>query len=455
MSGSGQLPNYSPIWHRDLQRPAVCPVCERGGDIPLLLTIDSLIAPHPPIDFARCPSCGSIFQLGFAAPDYSVSEHPHVRTKFYVEQGAALDILALPPLIVRGRGSVRRYLEVGCGFGFGLDFADRALGWDSLGIDPSDIAEQGRRLLGVNIESRYLSRDDAQVLGRYDGLAALEVLEHIEKPDPFLEILQAHLAANGLLVVTTPDAGYVEFAHEKPGFLGTLTPGYHAILYSREGLELALRRAGFTETQIAVRGATLFAVAGNGAAGIDIEGAFDPGLFANYLEGRLRSVQQPSWPERIFARGALKSMGRRIGRGRTMLEVGFGYRLFKHLVNQGHYKEAEPVLRRLADAVRRRDGIDILAPHALVAALDRQWVFAEFVERLPACLPGLLFFNAMLRLNHHEDRPGALALFYAAHIAAKRFGESARGYGFEDAETVNLAHLALRHVRLVADWMSS
>lgn len=438
MGESGQSPNYSPIWHRDLRRPAVCPACERGGDIPLLLTIDSLIAPHPPIDFARCPSCASIFQLGFIAPDYTASEHPYVRTKFYVEQGAALDILALPPLIVRGRGSVWRYLEVGCGFGFGLDFADRALGWDSLGIDPSDIAEQGRQLLGVNIESRYLSRGDAQVLGRYDGLAALEVLEHIERPDAFLEILKAHLAADGLLVVTTPDAGYIEFAREKPGFLGTLTPGYHAILYSREGLEIALRRAGFTETQIAVRGATLFAVAGNGAAGIDIEAAFDPGIFTRYLEGRLRSIDQSSRSNE-----------------QLMLEVGFGYRLFKHLVNQGHYKEAEPVLRRLADVVRHRDGIDILAPHTLLAELDRQWVFAEFVERFPACLPGLLFFNAMLRLNHHEDRPGALALFYAAHIAAKRFGESAHDYGYEDAETINLAQLALRHVRLVADWMSA
>ena len=447
---------FSPIWHRSKTGHACCPVCEREGEFPLLLDIDSLFPPYPQISFATCPACKTVFQLDFKSPDYTLQSSagtvtkPSIVTKFYVEQGAGLDTLVLPAFIASRRPG-RRYMEIGCGFGFGLDFAHRALGFEVRGVDPSPIAREGANLLGIDIASRYLTHEDAERGGPSDAIAAVEVIEHIESPYDFLAILKANLAADGILILTTPDAGYIEFAVDKPGLLPVLTPGYHALLYTEESLALALRKAGFSDIQIKVRGATLFAIAGPGASTIDIDGVFDPEIYRTYLENRLTSFKKRSLLE---AGLSYLPFGHRVKP--TMLEVGFSYRLFKHHVNRGNYSEAKPVLRRLARILRARDGIDILDVHGLLTRVTaRPWSFEDFVAGLPTCLASLMFFTAMLRLNHDGDRAGALAYFYATHVVAGIFREAMKTFGIDDGETADLERVAREHIKLVLGWMSS
>src|SRR5437660_1592143 len=100
------------------------------------------------------------------------------------------DYTTAPETVMAHRGArcVPRYLAVGGGFGVGLDFAQRAFGWEAHGIDPSPLAREGRRLLGIDIESRYLSAAGSGT-GSYDAIAALEVLEHVDKPYEFLSTL--------------------------------------------------------------------------------------------------------------------------------------------------------------------------------------------------------------------------------------------------------------------------
>jgi SAM-dependent methyltransferase len=349
-----------------------------------------------------------------------------IALKFYVEQGAGLDLLVMPAFIAR-ECSAGRYLEIGCGFGFGLDFAHRAFGWDVRGIDPSPIAREGRRLLNVNIQSRYLSASDAGK-DTYNAIGALEVLEHIQDPYEFLQILRAQLSPAGILVLTTPDAEYIEFGRDKPGLLNVLTPGYHAVLFTQRSLEFALRKIGFNEIQIVVRGATLLAIAGEGAASIKLGEVFDPAIYRHYLECRLETVAPQS-----------------------ILGIGLGYRLFKHLINIDLLAEAEPLQQRLAAAVRERDGIDILDPHRLLAELARPWTFEEYVERLPACLVSLLYFSGILRLNGHNDPRGAAAYFYATHVMAGIFRNAMQEFGIDDGETGDLELQARRHLKIALD----
>ena len=183
-----RLPDFKPIWHQDRKRPEQCPVCGHRGDFPLLLDIASVVRPHPQITFAACPTCRTIIQLEFKQPRYEsnhgLSISRDVYLKFYVEQGAGLETLVTPAFIARD-SNASRYLEIGCGLGFGLDFAGRTFGWQVRGIDPSWMARQGRRLLGVKIESRYLTATEGAV-ETSDAIAAIEVLEHIEKPYEFL-----------------------------------------------------------------------------------------------------------------------------------------------------------------------------------------------------------------------------------------------------------------------------
>ena len=447
---------HQPIWHRSKTGQARCPVCEHEGEFPLLLDIDSLVPPYPQVSFASCPACGTVFQLDFKSPDYTLGSNIGTGTdrstalKFYLEQGAGLDTLVLPAFIARRRPG-RRYIEIGCGFGFGLDFAHRALGFEARGVDPSPIAQEGTKLLGIDIASRYLTREDAERGGPSDAIAAVEVIEHIEKPYDFLAILKANLAADGMLILTTPDAGYIEFAVDKPSLLPVLGAGYHGVLFSRESLALALRKTGFSDVQIKVRGAGLFAVAGPGASTIDIDGAFDPEIYRTYLENRLTSFKRRSLLEAGLAYLPFKRHAKR-----TMLEVGFSYRLFKHHVNQGNYAEAKPVLRQLARILRARDGIDILDVHGLLTRVTaRTWTFEDFVAGLPVCLASIMFFTAMLRLNHDGDRAGALAYFYATHVVAGIFREAMKTFGIDDGETADLEHVAREHIKLVLGWMSN
>ena len=172
-------------------------------------------------------------------------------------------------------------------------------------------------------------------------------------------------------------------------------------------------------------------MAGSGASAVDFDGAFDPSLYKAYLEMRVAAAEPGS-----------------------TLEVGFAFRLFKYLVNNGVYAEAETVMHRLAATLRRRDGIDLLDPHRILANEAHSRTFEDFASRLPACLAGLLFFNGMLRLNHHQDRAGALAYFYATHVIAGVFRKAMRDFGIDDGETADLERSGSDHIKIVLGWMS-
>lgn len=416
-------------WHRELKRPATCPVCGHHGDTRLLLELDSLAEPAKRVTFAKCPDCRTVFQLDFSAPQYESHKALPSALKFYLEQGAGLETLVLPACIASSR-PVRNYLEVGCGFGFGLDFARHSFGWQIRGIDPSPMADEGRRLLRLPIEHNYLTRYQAEGGVSYDAIAAIEVLEHVDSVNDFLSTLCGNLSRDGILILSTPDADYIEFGVESPGLLALLTPGYHAVLYTRDSIKIALLKAGFSEIQVAVRGATLFAVAGTGASTVALDEVFDPGLYRSYIETRSLEAEPGS-----------------------SLEVGFTYRLFKHLVNNGFYADAEGVLSRLAETLLRRDGIDVQDPHGLLATEARPSTFEDFVSRLPACLAGVLYFSGMLRLNHYGDRAGALSYFYATYVVAGIFRTAMLQFGIDDGETADLERRAGEHVRLVIGWM--
>jgi 2-polyprenyl-3-methyl-5-hydroxy-6-metoxy-1,4-benzoquinol methylase len=167
------------------------------------------VVPYQQLTFVKCPCCGTVFQLDFAAPQYENYNASPAVMKFYVEQGAGLETLVLPACIARAR-PIHSYLEVGCGFGFGLDFARHSFGWEVRGIDPSPLADQGRKIFDLQIEQTYLTRQEAGG-ATYDAIAAIEVLEHVDLPHEFLSTLRDNLSPDGILILTTPDADYIEF----------------------------------------------------------------------------------------------------------------------------------------------------------------------------------------------------------------------------------------------------
>jgi SAM-dependent methyltransferase len=394
--------------------------------MPLLLDIASIVPPHDPVSYAICPACKTLFQHDFISPDYATHPFLPAALKFYVEQGAGLETLVLPAFIA-GQRNKRRYMEIGCGFGFGLDFGKHVFDLQIQGIDPSEFAKEGRRLLHIPIDTQDFSPEIARRYGEQDAIAAMEVIEHFPNPIDFLRTARASLAPNGLLIITTPDADAITFGEEHPN-LAVLTPGYHAVIFTQESLRFALQTVGFSDLQVGVRGATLFAIAGHGASEISFDGLFDTALYQRYLENRLSFDAD------------------------DMLAIGLGYRLMKLRVNAGQYAAAEKVLHWLADVTARRDKIDVLDSHKLLAALPSSCTFQQFVSRFPACLGGMLYFSAMIRLNKDEDRAGAIACFYAAHVVTGLFRKAMFDRAIDDGETTDLERRAAEHIRLVLGW---
>ena len=116
------------------------------------------------ITFSRCSECGSLFDRNSAEPSYNGEHALAALIGYYVEQLAPIDTI-LDPLFKIDHSRIDRYAEIGCSFGFTLDFARRALGWDVSGLDPSPLAVAGAKMLGVPIENRVTAIPGCTTIG--------------------------------------------------------------------------------------------------------------------------------------------------------------------------------------------------------------------------------------------------------------------------------------------------
>src|SRR5258708_1969341 len=132
---------------------AACPVCGDLSTKARLLDVASIPRGGRRQVFLRCSACATAFVHGQVASPPPATDDA---IDLYVEHLARFDAM-LEPLLRVPAGAVRRFLDVGCGFGFTLDFARWAFGWEVAGVDPSRHAAAGGLELGVPIEGRELA----------------------------------------------------------------------------------------------------------------------------------------------------------------------------------------------------------------------------------------------------------------------------------------------------------
>src|SRR5260221_12756100 len=128
-----------------------CPICsdctpKRG----LLAAASPLVGRRVVV---RCENCECVFVPNL--PEVPYDTFPSEFFQLYVEQGASIDWM-VDPLFLVPTTSERRYMEVGCAFGFGVDFATHALGWQATGLEPSELGKLGREVLGIDLQTAYL-----------------------------------------------------------------------------------------------------------------------------------------------------------------------------------------------------------------------------------------------------------------------------------------------------------
>jgi len=402
------------------QVPARCPVCGEEGPKGAVLSTDHVLPGYSRVTFLRCPACGAAFLQDLTPPDYENGMAELL--DYYVEQGAGIDLIVAPLLRLPPR-TVRRYLEVGCSFGFALDFSRHAFGWEVLGVDPSPLAAAGAEALGVPLRRAYFSAGLDLGPEPFDLALCSEVLEHLAEPHGLLAALRERLSPDGLLILSTPNLDLVRRETEEGALGRALSPGLHMVLYDRGALVRVLESAGFSAVRVEESPETLHAFAARSPAALErllpAAPAEARSLLRDYFAARAESAPPAS-----------------------ALACGFAYRHFKECVNAGLYEEAAVSRARLARIYRQRFGLDLETP-ATVAAVLRE---PRGERSYPFNLTGALFFSGILELNSLGRPDQAAECFAAAAMAGATLQEAQCPFGLNDGETEALLRQSRKHL---------
>ncbi len=384
---------------------SACAACE-NPDAQLLAHVHAARPPEIPpleVDVERCCACGSLRLVGtehaYPSTDDRIDDH--------LEAGAGIETIA--NAIARAdTGTVRRFLDIGCYYGFGVHLAEHLFGWQAIGVEPSSAGERGRKELGVDIRAGLLG--EVGDIGRFDLVLASEVIEHVDEPVGLLRQVRDLLAEGGRLVLTTPAAEVV--APGNMEMMQALSPGDHRFLASAEGLRILLRKAGFGHHEVVRKGATLHAVASDTAleplpvVPVDLRD-----LLAYY--DRAADAAPPA----------------------SALAAGMAARHFRTAVMIGDFTAAASSLPRARDSLLALRGFDLDDPAGCIARLRAG-------GRPPWSLAGSAYSAGMLALIGESD-PGSAAAYF--ELGAEAAESWSRVNGVLEIDLWNLRRLSLGH----------
>lgn len=404
-----------------------CPNC--GSDSPksLVLTFDGQ---HrnislQPLNVLRCPTCACHFYDNQLPPDYTDPEmNDHGCVPFYVQQGAGVALITRP-LAQAAAPPGSSYMEVGCGYGFGLDFALNSREWHGVGIDPAPLASVGREALNVAIELRYL-RDDDEARGTIDVVMASEVIEHVPSPAAFVRTLRAMLKPGGLLMLTTPNGDDIIPASSPGVIVSLLSPTLHLVIQNTASFTKLLRQAGFEHVDVQVDSHSLVAFASDSPLALEHDHTRLRQSYRAHLARRAESFDPSS---DVF--------------------LGFAGRSFQESVNDGDMDAAIHAWNLLLPACRARYKLDLDQMVALPPAIATCGL-EEMARLVPLNLGGLLYARGIQRLKEGVTRPELELQFTLAAAAANALRRALNELAMEDGQTEDIGWTASAEALLCA-----
>jgi len=202
------------------------------------------------VDFEviECSRCG----LGRTWPIPLLKEDKQV---FYNEQDDFNERLEQAALwrkfLNRALKIIKKYkkegdlLEVGCNVGLFIDLANRN-GYNAYGIDLSkratDFGKERFNLNGRLSQGSLIDRKGDSK--RYDVIAYIHVMEHIERIEDEFNLIKSALAPDGILYIETPNFNSCWRKALKSSWYG-FSPKQHIWQFSRKPLEDILKKNGF------------------------------------------------------------------------------------------------------------------------------------------------------------------------------------------------------------------
>ena len=140
--------------------------------------------------------------------------------------------------------------EVGCATGFFMDLA-RQKGWQTEGIDISEYAVKKAREKGLVATVAVL--ESYQSIKKFDVVAMQDLIEHVKDPVDVIGRAGNLLTENGLLLITTPDAGSLWARVWKKNW-HAFVPPQHLFYFSAKNLTSILEKNGFQVIYVAHHG---------------------------------------------------------------------------------------------------------------------------------------------------------------------------------------------------------
>ena len=404
-----------------------CPNCGGADAKALVLTVDVQLPDNPSkrLRVLYCPACTARFYDSQVPPDYAEPAlNNRGRVPFYVQQGAGVSLITRPLAQLR-RPPGSAYMEVGCGYGFGLDFAINTKRWAGIGIDPAPLAALGREALGLPIELRYL-RDDDEARRTMDVVMGSEVIEHVTSPKAFVRTLRAMLKPDGALVLTTPNGDDIDPATPPGIIVPLLSPSLHLVIQNRRSLEALLRQSGFTHVEVVVDSHSLVAYASDVPLNLEMDRTTLRRTLRQHLEVRARSADPGGDPF-----------------------IGFAGRAFTESMNDGDFEAADRAWALLLPACRARYGLSLDALTALPEAIDT-CSLEDMARLVPLNLGGLLYARGIRRLAAGTPRPALEPLFILAAKACAAMRRALGELAMEDGQTEDIGWTALAEAVLCA-----
>lgn len=381
-------------WHPRLSGTADdkrCPVCRCSSGHAVLLTVPAVEPTGRKLTLIRCAGCDSLF---YQPPDIAafseLEQDPETFWRLYVEVGGGVWETIFPILAAADSGSL---LDVGCGFGFALDFWQRTGRGEAVGLELADYGREGAKRLGVTIYPELLEECNELAGRRFDIVYASEVIEHVPDPSAFVMLLSRWVADDGVLILTTPAASFISGENQSATLLAALAPGFHGFLLSSAAFADAIRQAGFSNVDVGTFNERQIAWASRRPLRIAAQSPQAHVAYLNYVAGRVAEsadARSPVWQ-------------------------GFAYRYGRDLVSAGRLAEANAVLSELLAAVTARFGTGAVDPVASLARIKACTTIAEYGQIAPYFLPSLFYFLGALA--QHRDRDPARAMrYYAAAV---------------------------------------